>query len=151
MNKKQTLMSAVLMLIVLVVGKNYLEERSARLQREELARELGLDPQIYGRIPYFPIGHFDETLPRGTPISQVHQIVKGYEAVFVCEDYIEMYYYYSTSDEDALIFTISYEDNKELKQKVRRNILTDDDNSGWLPYGNCTPGLLDIKNHRPGW
>ena len=151
MNKKQTLMAVVLMLIVLVVGKNYLEERSARLQREELARELGLDPQIHGRISYFPVNYFYKTLPPGTPISQVHQIVKGYEAVFVCGNYMEMYYYYSTSDEDAKIFTISYENNKELKQKVLRIISADDENSRWLPYGDCTPGLLDLKNYRPGW
>ena len=148
MNKKEILQAAVLILIVLVVGKSYLEERSARLQREELARELGLDPQIYGRIPYFPIGHFYETLPPGTPISQVHQIVKGYEAVFVCGNYMEMYYYYSTSDEDALIFVLDFRDNKELKQKVLRSISTDDENSGWLPYGNCTPGLLDESSSK---
>lgn len=144
MNRKQILIAAVLILIVLVGSKNYLEERSARLQREELARELGLDPQIYGRILSFPIDYFYEVLPPGTPISQVHQFVKGYKSNFVCKDYIEMYYYYSTSDKDAMIFIIYYQENAKLSSKeIDFMEVSTDANSRWLPNGNCTSGLLD--------
>ena len=144
MNRKQIIVVVVLILIVLVVGKNYLEKRSARLQREELARELGLDPQIHAHDQGFFIDYFYETLSPGMPISQVHQIVKGYKSSFACKDDIEMYYYYSTSDKDAMIFIINYQENARLKSKEIDYLeVSLDPNSRWLPNGSCRPGILD--------
>ena len=86
---------------------------------------------------YFPIGYFFTTLKRGISIEEVHAIVRGYEKVYHCGDGIEIYYYFSNSDVEALRFMILYDQNYQYI-----DLNGEDDDSITISLDGCQLGLI---------
>ena len=102
-----------------------------------LASDLGIQiGDTYN--PFFPIGYFDFVLKPGMDISEVHKIVTGYKMVFRCYWGKEIYYYFSSEDDQALRFQIFY-DNLGKYDELR----SEDQNSRTIRTDNCENGLLD--------
>ena len=70
-----------------------------------LARQLDAKPE--GRWT-FPRSYFAEVIEEGQSMEEVHEIIRGYEAVYRCGQ-SEIYYYYSTNRYHALRFMVVYE------------------------------------------
>lgn len=134
-----------ILLIIIGLCNLYQNKKSEMQQRANLARELGLDPKIYSRDRYFPANYFYDVLQPGMSIDQVHQTMRGYSAVHTCGKIFELYYFFSTSDEDAVRIAIFYDRNEDVSQKKLVRVRTEDDDSRTLNFVSCTPGLLEEK------
>ena len=108
-----------------------------RMQKE-LAKELGVKIQDYPYPYSFPSGYFSSVLKPSMSISEIHEIVQGYEQVLHCEDREEVYYYLSVELEDAERFWIIYDE--EGKYEVLQG---EDNGSGGYPTDGCFPGLIE--------
>jgi hypothetical protein len=91
----------------------------------------------YPSMLYFPYGYFYERLRRGTPISEVHRIVRGYRTSYACDGDREVYYYFSTGRNRALRFEIWYHERLQVIE-----VAGEDEDYRWISVDNCSPGLL---------
>jgi hypothetical protein len=105
--------------------------------QKELAIELGVEIQDYPYLHSFPSGYFHTVLKPGMTISEVHEIVRGYKKVLHCEDWAEVYYYFSTELEHAKRFMISYDEGKFNRFQG------EDDDSRTIWTDGCLPGLIE--------
>lgn len=107
------------------------------LQRD-LAKELGVEIPDYPYPVSFPSGYFYTVLKPGMSVSEVHQIVKGYEKVMNCRNVSEIYYYFSVELEQAKRFKIVYDNDGKF---VRFE--GEEDDSRTLDTNGCAPGLIE--------
>jgi len=116
-----------------------LEDYRYKQMQNDLAAKLGVKIEDYQPEEYFPDSYFWSVLKPGMDISEVHKIVIGYEKVFRCDNFFEIYYYFSSDYEKALIFSILYNDlGKYYDMRM--------DEEGIhrpAPMDRCEPGLLE--------
>lgn len=105
--------------------------------QNQLAKELGVKIQDYPYPSSFPSGYFYTVLKPGMSISEVHEIVQGYEKVVQCDNLSEVYYYFSQKLEDAKRFELVYDDRGKY---VRFE--GEEDDSRTLQTFGCEPGLI---------
>jgi hypothetical protein len=134
--------SIVAILLCIIFILNALAPKNAfRSQQEDLARQLGVKIEDYPVPDEFPVEYFYTTLQPGMTLDQVHSIVRGYEAVYNCSLEEEIYYYFSLSDDKALRFMLTY-DNQGRYIKFQ----AEDSNSRTLSLdSSCTQGVLTIR------
>jgi hypothetical protein len=114
-----------------------LEYSRYKQMQNDLAEKLGVRIEDYPE--FFPGNYFFSVLKRGMDISEVHKIVIGYDKVFRCDDFIEIYYYFSSDYEKADIFSIlyddlgKYDDMRAEEEGIHRP----------APMDRCEPGLLE--------
>jgi hypothetical protein len=113
-------------------------KRQQELAEEELAQRIGIALADYPQVGPFPENYFYTILEPGVSKDEVHSIVTEYEQVFTCYGTDELYYYYSTNDEDALRFMIHYNEESRF---VR--MYGEDDDSLTLSKEGCVLGRLD--------
>lgn len=130
------LLIAVAILMVVLTAKVF-RNISLRLEQAGLAEKLGENVENYFPAKSFPKNYFYSILQKGMTKADVHKIVVGYEAVFTCSQYSELYYYYSVNDSKALRFKIFYDSSGKYYK-----ILGEDDSSKLYDEG-CFPGRLD--------
>lgn len=112
-------------------------------EQKELAIKLGVEISDYPNTKSFPKGYFYSILKADMTVSEVHNIVKGFEKVYRCRStgetyYREVYYYFSSRDTDALRFQIFYDLNGKLK-----NFQGEDEDSRTITINDCEEGLID--------
>jgi len=106
------------------------------LQRE-LATELGVKIEDFPSPSSFPAGYYYSILQPGMPINDIHTKVRGYKRVLHCKSYSEIYYYFSTDDNNALRFEIMYDSSGKFLR-----LETEDEDSGTINITGCTSGLI---------
>jgi hypothetical protein len=108
-------------------------------ERKSLAKELGVNTDEYSER-WIPINYFNVVLKPGMSSEEVHQIVRGYEAVFLCDTNDEFYYYFSTDDDKADRFLIRYDEQGDVK----RIEIEDEDSRSLTDRSarDCVPGRL---------
>jgi hypothetical protein len=91
-----------------------LREHTLHKKQDELAKTLGGQIEDYPYPDSFPIGYFHSILEAGATYEEVHSIVRGYDAVYHCEDDFnyEIYYYFSLDENYSTIILISYDEQK---------------------------------------
>jgi hypothetical protein len=111
------------------------------IDRKNLASELRVNLSDYPQLG-FPMNYFYEVLKPGMSSEEVHKIVIGYKAVFLCDGNKEFYYYFSTDEDKADRFLVGYDANGKLKYTM-----SEDQNSRILQnsVGNCKPGRLGTE------
>jgi len=102
----------------------------------ELSKELGVEIQDYPYPSSFPSGYFRSVLKPGMSISEVHEIVQGYEKVVHCSNTREIYYYFSAELRDAKRFQLSYDEGKYSRFQG------EEDDSRTLHSDGCVSGLI---------
>jgi hypothetical protein len=146
LKKKHILIIFILLLgviasILIFSVPNFVKAENLRNKQEELALKLGINITDYPYPSAFPDGYFYSVLKPGMPLEEVHQLVNGYEKVFNCGKYGEIYYYFSENDNDAHKFMIIY-DQDYTYQELRG----EDKNSDTIgTAGWCNSGLLENK------
>lgn len=105
--------------------------------QQDLAVELGVKIHDYPYPSSFPSGYFYSVLKPGMPLSDVHDIVRGYESVMRCEDTREVYYYFSSHVDGATRFQLRYDESGKF---VRFE--GEEDDSRTLHLSGCVPGLI---------
>ena len=115
-----------------------LKDASLHHEQKKLADKLGIAMKDYPYVNSYPEGYFHEVLYPGMAIQSVHSIVIGHEQVFNCYGTDELYYYFSTNDEDALRFVLHYDQEHKF---VRMQ--GEDDDSRTLSKRGCVSGLLE--------
>jgi hypothetical protein len=129
---RKTLIVAIALGLGLLSGCNpYLT------QQKRLAQELRVNIEEYPFPELFPAGYFDEILDPGIPVSDVHELVTGYDLVKICDSYKEVYYYFDSTDEGALRFEILYDDKKNYKE-----LRTEAGDSRTIYTKNCRNGII---------
>ncbi len=118
-----------------------LEDFRYELMQSDLAEKLGVKIADYPPEEYFPESFFYSALKSGMDISEVHKIVIGYEKVFRCGKDGEIYYYFSSDGENALGFSIQYNNLGKFVE-----LLGIDESSQPIPLDGCEPGLLQATN-----
>lgn len=126
----QVLALALLLSNVSACGPSFQEKQ------ETLAKTLGVDVNTNARSAPFPLGYFIGKLP-GSTLEEAHRLIQGYEAVYHCGGNIEVYYYYSTNDNDALRMQVGYDDDKRV---IRAD--GEDSNSRVISIKGCPLGRL---------
>ena len=113
-------------------------ERRLRVQEQQaLAQQLGVEITDYPPADLFPAGYFSAMLKSGASVEEVHRIVQEYELALVCQDYAEVYYFFSKEDSEALRIKLFYDNEK------RFDFLSgEDDDSMTIYTGDCSPGQL---------
>ncbi len=140
--KKNILFSCVL-LTVLILSLLYIypvatRKIDLRNKQEALAKNLGVNIEDHPYKVTFPVGYFDSALEPGMTYDEVHRIVRGYERVYRCYGFTEIYYYYSTNHDDAIRFALVYDDQGRFKR-----LEGEDPDSRTLGLGpGCSRGLL---------
>jgi hypothetical protein len=102
-----------------------------------LAEDLGVAIGDYPSRSHFPVGYFYRRLRPGTHISEVHAIIRGYDASYSCPYNREAYYYFSSEEKWALRFEIWYDDRLEVDE-----VRSEDEDSKTISINGCLPGLL---------
>ena len=106
-------------------------------QQRQLANILGVSLDDYRQFD-FPFQYFDEALKPGMSIKDVHQIMRGYELVFKCRDWGEIYFYFDRRDKYAFKYLILYDDNKKFESLI----VDDINNSMSVSANGCEEGYL---------
>jgi len=83
------------------------------------------------------MNYYYSILQPGMNIEEVHGIIKGQKTVYFCGDLIEVYYFYSTDETEALRFEIFYDENGKYI-----NLLGEDSNSRTINLDNCQLGQI---------
>jgi hypothetical protein len=104
-------------------------------QQEALAKQLGVKIEDHSYPKAFPEGYFYEVLKPGMSPHEVHEIIKYYDVIYSCEDYKEIYYYFSKNDDQALRFQIFYD-----KEGKFEKLQGEDDNSKYIKVNDCILG-----------
>lgn len=106
--------------------------------QQALAKELGVEISNYPYPHSFPAGYFSTILKSDMPITDVHDVVRGYSQAYRCGKTRELYYFLSVAKEDAVRMWIFYDTDGKYKR-----LQVEDNDSGGLPKDDCQPGLLD--------
>jgi len=72
-------------------------------KQSDLAKELGVKISDYHYESVFPEGYYATILKPGLSLKEVHSMIKGYEKVYHCKNYEEIYYYFSLEDQAAML------------------------------------------------
>ncbi len=130
------IVTSVLVCIVVPFSRNAFLHK----KQDELAEYLGLDVDTYNRAG-FPDNYFYRQLSEGMTRDEVHAIVKGYEAVYLCYEWAELYYFFDLDDDRATRFMIMY-DNEDEDEYVK--FISEDKNSRVFGSGKaCEEGNWD--------
>jgi hypothetical protein len=108
-----------------------------RAKQSMLADELGVKITDYENSEEFPIGYFISILQPGMNTEEVHTKIIGYEKVYNCSWWGEIYYFYSSEDNKALRFVIQYDKNLNFEY-----LQGEDLNSRTISISDCVPGLF---------
>lgn len=104
MKKKAAIITILLVLLgscLICVGFPLWANRDPyERKRANLAQELGVNLTNYPPRG-FPINYFEEAIAPRMSSEEVHKIVRGYDAVFLCDTNRELYYFFSTDDNKA--------------------------------------------------
>jgi len=115
-----------------------------RRKQQTLAGELGVKIDNYNSPAVFPVGYFATVLKPDMTVAEVHQIIRGYQQVLLCDGSTEIYYYFSTEDKSAIRFGIEYNDQGRYKQleaeKPGSGLLIISQEA--LASGTCSYGLF---------
>ena len=105
-------------------------------ERKSLADEIGVNIDKYPPIDVFPSNYFFEVLEPGMSSEEVHQIVRGYKAVFICDWNLEFYYFFSSDGDKAVRYIISYD------EKGNFEFFDSEEDERYLHYfvDDCIPG-----------
>jgi hypothetical protein len=136
---------AVVVLLVILIGvSEYKSKYLPTIQRNNMAKELGIKSiDEYPPPINFPYGYFESLLKPGMSLEEVHKIVRGYKRVLTCNKnkkiyyFEEIYYFYSIDDEKALRMRILYDPEKRFKE-----IRVEDLNSRTYSVTGCDEGEL---------
>jgi len=139
--KKSVLLTSIIFILVcsslwIVSTQNPYQEK-----QEKLAKELGVNISDYPYPSAFPEGYYYAILSPDMSIKDVHTIVSGYEKVYHCKTYSEIYYYFSLDDKKSLRFEILYTEQGYFKE-----FRGEDDNSRTIRLDGCDQGLIIIGN-----
>jgi len=143
--KKNIVLFAVLLILLLVclvfAGCKTWDDPYS-LERENLANKLGVNISDYPDRS-FPINYFTDVLKPGMNSEEVHQIMRGYKSVFLCNTNsshnTEFYYFLSTNDDTADRILVWYDERGKLDHTT-----VEDENSRYLQnsVSDCVPGRL---------
>jgi hypothetical protein len=136
MHRRLTLLGVFLLLLLLTLNACLPSPHIFDEERKELAKQLGVNADDYGVL--FPVDYYDNELSRGTPIEKVHEAIQGYEKVVHCRYGIEIYYFYSSSDNLAVRMEVSYGPEGEALV----GISGEDWNERDISTEDCTPGRI---------
>jgi len=135
--KKILIMILILGLCALPWLVSELKSLSYAPQQKQVAEVFKVDLKNYREVD-FPFQYFDETLKPGMSIKDVHQIMRGYELTFKCQDWGEVYFYFSKNEKEAFKYMILYDDSGKFE-----SFITDDPyNSMGVSTSSCVKGLL---------
>lgn len=143
MNKMRVIVITIILIIFVSLCSYWLIytfHNPFQRQQENLAKEFGVRIDDYPFAEAFPEGYFYTILTTEMTINDVHEIVRGYELVYRCKYYSEIYYYYSSDDDKALRFEILYDD-----QGFIREFRGEDDDSRTIRVDSCEPGLIGVN------
>jgi len=129
--------SLICVLYFFLVRQSVEKEKREIEERVNLAQELGVRIDDYPYPKDFPVGYIKTEVKPGMQIAEVHEIVRGYEKVYRCGKYSEVYYFYSDDDWKALRVEIVYDKMKNFKE-----LRLEDSNSRTIQVFDCIPGLL---------
>ncbi len=104
----------------------------------ELAKTLGVKISDYPDETIFPAGYYATILKSGMSMLEVHLQMKGYERVYHCKNYKEVYYYFSIDDQKAIRIALFYDSNRLFERMEE-----EDPNSRTLFITNCEIGLIN--------
>jgi hypothetical protein len=143
--KKKVVLPAVLSILLLaciiLIGYKIWGDPYS-YERKNLANELGVKTSDYpGRS--FPINYFTDILKPGMSSKEVHQIMRGYTAVFLCNtksDFpTEFYFFLSTDENTSDRILVTYDKKGKLS-----STMVEDTNSRYLQnfVSDCVTGRL---------
>jgi len=129
-------MLACVLTFTILSAQSYVESAPLVRKQQELAKEFGVQMKDYQYA--FPADYFYQVLKPGMSMSEVHDIVRGYEKVLHCGDDMEVYYYLTTDIKNTQRFYILYDE----QFKFTRLQTEDNDSRQVLPNG-CSSGPLE--------
>jgi hypothetical protein len=138
--KKYHLFAHCLIIIISLAVVSCQNRNPYQEEQEALANLLGVEIQDYAYDSSFPLSYYAVVLETGTPINKVHEIVRGYEKVYHCQSYSEIYYYFSTEDDKALRFVIMYDEQLKISK-----IYGEDSDSRYIKTEDCDLEQLPEK------
>jgi hypothetical protein len=147
MNKNTTL---VVVLVILFCSSVFLASCASwgdpyAAERKKLASELGVKLSDYHPLG-FPANYFDDVLQPGMSSEEVHKIVIGYKVVYLCYQDLklnsELYYYFSTDENEANRFLIVYDENGKIVYKRGEDLNSRDLQNS---VHDCKPGRIGIE------
>ena len=138
--KKKPLLRVIfaMVCIIIVWGCSSCTHRNPYLdEQERLADQLGVRIEDYPGPLLFPLGYYETILNPGMNLNEVHDAIRGYEKVFHCGIYSEIYYYFSEDDRKAIRFVIVYDEEGKY-----RFIEGEELDSRTIRLDGCVPGLI---------
>jgi hypothetical protein len=105
--------------------------------QEELAQQLGIQISDYPGPISFPTGYYLSILEKGMNRKEIHTIIRGYEKVYHCNQYSEIYYYFDTRDDSAIRFKVLYDSDGYYKE-----IIGEEPDSPTLRLDGCAEGQI---------
>lgn len=129
----------LLCLILVLIFSNH-NSNPYKANQERLAESLGMKINEYPYADIFPENYFQSVLIKNSSIDEVHNLVVGYKKVYRCGGNIEIYYYFSDVDGEALRFKISY--SNDLQYEVLQG---EDEDSRYLDPIGCVEGRINNK------
>lgn len=141
MTKKIIFISCIFLIVLIISLLDIFPESrkyDLRKKQESLAKSLEVKIEDYPYEMTFPVGYFDSALKPGMTYDEVHSIVRGYERVYRCYGFTEIYYYFSDNDNDAIRCRVAYDDQGRFTEMDG-----EDPDSRTLGLGpGCSVGLL---------
>lgn len=113
-----------------------------KLNQRRLADQLDVNVKDYSGQYTFPVSYFRTVISQEMNIEDVHKIVTGYEQVFQCGE-SEVYYYFNTSDDNALKFKIYYEQRDLSGKRKFLSVFFNSEYPNIVSSDGCAPGLLE--------
>lgn len=144
--KRKTLLMvifAMVCMIIVWVCSSCINRNPYLNAQERLAEQLGVRIEDYTDPLLFPAGYYYTILKPGMNLNEVHNAIQGYEKVFHCGIYSEIYYYFSKDDSKAIRFVIVYDEEGKY-----RFIEGEEPDSRTIRLDGCVPGLIG-KNSEP--
>jgi hypothetical protein len=144
--KKRILVISIISCI-LIIGLPHafskVQEHALKDKQEKLAKDLGAKIEDYP--VEFPVGYFYGVLKPGMTLDEVHNIVQGYGVVYNCWGFMELYYYFGKTENDAIRFALTYDEQGHYD-----GMKGEDRNSRILGLSEgCYEGLLEIDKLSP--
>jgi hypothetical protein len=125
------------LLVAVVVIRSTIYVTPRERMQIDLADRFGVKIEDYPNRSAFPVGYFSTILKPEMTITEVHEIVQGYQRVLHCGKRSEIYYYFSSDLANAKRFKIRYDD-----QGNYLGIEGEEDDSRTLQTYGCDPGLI---------
>ncbi len=106
--------------------------------QERYAEQYGLQIDDYPYPLVFPAGYFETILKPGMSKSQIHTTIKGYEMVYHCKQFSEIYYFFSNQEEKAIRFEVIYDERGNYAY-----FRGEEPDSQTIRLEGCTEGLIE--------